>query len=261
MESGIVGGGYYFQQGKLGIRVGPVATVWDGEIAGLERGIKAAGNRDWDILLLTDSKAAIQATKNAGIRGKARTRALAALGNEINKRQALYGRGNVKIGWVKSHIGIAGNEEADAMAKMGAEKESGGEITEGGIRQRQKEIRKRTRESPEFLCIAKWDRKSATTYTHLRCNKGNLQSWRFKIGKAETDLCRWCAMEEETGEHVVFKCPHWKANRVKRQVADTYRTWETWEDRGLRKVWTDKGSEGEKDIDHVYEFFSKCDLT
>ena len=70
--------------------MGPVATVWDGEIAGLERGIKAAGNRDWDILLLTDSKAAIEATKNAGIRGKARTRALAALGNEINKRQACF---------------------------------------------------------------------------------------------------------------------------------------------------------------------------
>ena len=147
------------------------------------------------------------------------------------------------------------------MPKMGAETESGGEITEGGIRQRQKEIRKKMRESPKFICVVKWDRKSATTYTHITCNKGNLQSWRFKIGKAESALCRWCAMEEETGEHVVFKCPHWKANRVKRQVADTYRTWETWEDLSLRKVWIDKGGEGEKDIDHVYEFFSNCDLT
>ena len=137
LESGIVGGGYYFKQGKLGIRVGPRATVWDGEIAGLERGAKAAGNRDWDILLLTDSRAAIQATKNAGTCRKAGTRALVALGSEISNWQALYGYGNVKIGWVKSHIGIAGNEEADAMAKMGSEKESGGEIIEGGIRQRQ----------------------------------------------------------------------------------------------------------------------------
>ena len=77
---------------------------------------------------------------------------------------------------MKSYIGIAGNEEADAMPKMGAETESGGEIPEGGIRQRQKEIRKKMRESPEFICVVKWDRKSATTYTHLRCNKGNLQS-------------------------------------------------------------------------------------
>ena len=148
--------------------------VWDGEIAGLERGAKAAGNRYWDILLLKDSRAAIQATQNAGIRRKARTRALAALGSEISTRQALYGCGNVKLGWVISHIGIVGNEEADAMAKMGAEKESGGEITEGEIRQRQKEMRKKMRERQEFLCIIKWDRKSATTYTYLRCKKGNL---------------------------------------------------------------------------------------
>ena len=83
------------------------------------------------------------------------------------------------------------------MAMMGAEKESGGEIREGGIRQRQKEVRTIMRESPEFLCIVKWDRKSATTYMHLRCNKGNLRSWRFKIGKAESDLCRWCTMKEK----------------------------------------------------------------
>ena len=167
LDSGIVGGGYNFEQGKLGIRVGPMATVWDGEITGLERGTKAAGNTDWDILLLTDSRAAIQATKNPGTLRKARTRALAASGNQITTRQALYGSGNVKIGWVESHIAIAGNEEADAMVKMGAEKDSGEEITEGGIRQRQKEIRKKTRESPEFLYIVKWDRRSATTYTHL----------------------------------------------------------------------------------------------
>ena len=50
-----------------------MATVWNGEIVGLERGTKAAGNRDLDILLLTDSRAAIQGTKNAGTREKART--------------------------------------------------------------------------------------------------------------------------------------------------------------------------------------------
>ena len=56
-----------------------MATVWDGEIAGLERVTNGAGNRDWDILLLTDSRAAIQETKNVGTHGKARTRALAGL--------------------------------------------------------------------------------------------------------------------------------------------------------------------------------------
>ena len=100
----------------------------------------------------------------------------------------------MKIGWVETHIGIPGDEEADAIAKMGADKDAGREITKGGIRQKQKEIRKETKESPEFLCIVKWDRRSVTTYRYLRCNKGNLQSWRFKIGKAESGICRWFAI-------------------------------------------------------------------
>ena len=89
-----------------------MATGWDGEIAGLQqgikavtikkkkkkkKGIKAVRNREWDIILLTDSKVAIQATNNVGIRGKARIKALALLGTEINKRQARYSRENVKI--------------------------------------------------------------------------------------------------------------------------------------------------------------------
>ena len=179
-EQGIVGGGYWFSQGKLGIRVGDRATVWDGEIAGLERGIQAARNRDWKVLLLTDSKAAIQATQKAGRTGRARTRALAALGSEIYTRTQQYGTDNVRMAWVKAHIGIPGNEEADAMAKSGTEKDTGGEITEGGLKQRNREVRKGNRVQAGYRCVTEWDRRTATTYTHLRTNRGNLLSWRKK---------------------------------------------------------------------------------
>ena len=114
--------------------MGKVATVWDREVAGLERGIIAATNRDWKILLLSDSKEAIQAIRNAGVSGKARTRALARLGKEIKDREKLYGVDNTLIAWVKSHIAIKGNQETNEMAKFGSMKEKGGEITEGGIR-------------------------------------------------------------------------------------------------------------------------------
>ena len=141
-EDGTVGGGYYLSHGKLGVGVGKVATVWDGEIAGLEKGILAAANSDWKILLLSDSKAAIQAIKNAGVTGRARTQALARLGQEIKDRENSYGVDNTLIVWVKSHIGIKVNEEADEMAKFGSMKEKGGEITAGGIGQASKEKRK-----------------------------------------------------------------------------------------------------------------------
>ena len=55
-EDGKLEGGYYLSEGELGVSVGKVATVWDGKVAGLERGIQVVGNREWKIILLIDSK-------------------------------------------------------------------------------------------------------------------------------------------------------------------------------------------------------------
>ena len=85
-EGCVVGGGYYLQQGQLGARVGTMATVWDGEITGMKMGLRAAGNTKEKVIILSDSKAAIQAVINAGRRGKARTRDLAHLGQQIRHR-------------------------------------------------------------------------------------------------------------------------------------------------------------------------------
>ena len=74
-----------------------MATVWDREVVGLEKGILAATNRDWKILLLSNSKAAIQAIQNAGVSGRARTLALARLGEEINDREETFGVDNILI--------------------------------------------------------------------------------------------------------------------------------------------------------------------
>ena len=132
-EDGTVAGGYHLLQGTLGVTVGKVATAWDEEVAGLEKGILVAANMDWKILLLSDSKARIQAIQNEGVSAKARTRALARLGKEFRNRERTYGVENALIAWVKSYISIKGNEEANEMAKFGSMKEKGGEITEGGI--------------------------------------------------------------------------------------------------------------------------------
>ena len=93
------------------------------------------------------------------------------------------------------------------MAKCESVKEKGGEITEGGIRQVSKEKRKAKRIILGYLCVAGWDRKTATTYTQLRTNKGNLRCWTHLIGKSRTDACRKCGEEMETGDHVMFSCP------------------------------------------------------
>ena len=79
------------------------------------------------------------------------------MGSEIHTRTQQYGTDNVKIAWVKSHISIPGNEEADAMAKSGTEKDTGGEITEGGLKQRNREVRKGNRVKIGYKCITQWD--------------------------------------------------------------------------------------------------------
>ena len=70
-EQGVVGGGYYRQQGQLGVRVGTMATMWDGENTSMKMGRKAVGNKEDKVIILSDSKAAIQAVINVGRRGKA----------------------------------------------------------------------------------------------------------------------------------------------------------------------------------------------
>ena len=169
-----------------------MATVWDGEITGMKMGLKAAGNTEAKAIILSDSKATIQAVINAVPCGKARTRDLAHLGQQIRNRQDLYGQDNVAVGCVKAHVGIEGNERVDEMANIGVAKEGREHVPEGGLRQWEKAKRRENRVRVGHLDATKWDRHTASMYTQLRTNRGNLASWRKVLGKADRDVCRWC---------------------------------------------------------------------
>ena len=176
------------------------------------------------ILLLAGSKAAISAVKKAGRTGKARTRDLVKLMRTIVERESEAGKEAVALGWVKSHIGIHENEMTDGMAKEGAKKNAmmdgmvkeGAEknaealqVTEGGIRQKIKGWRREERQVPGFgkRKAVSWNRRQTTTYSQLRTNKGALQSWKHRIGKADDSGCRYCEEgKAETGDHIMFEC-------------------------------------------------------
>ena len=126
LEGGVVGGGaFVMRTGNQGItekeveyEIGDVATVWDGEVAGMAGGL-AEVKAERKILILVDSKAAIVAVRKAGRVGRAKSRHLQEVVNTI--AEVKEGGGEVELGWVKVHIGISGNEAADVAAKKTAE--------------------------------------------------------------------------------------------------------------------------------------------
>ena len=162
--------------------------------------------------------AAIQATRNAGKCGKARTKSLCQLSTTIFSWQTHYGSDNVAFRWVKSHIGIDENEKADKMAKMGSEKEGRERVTEGVLRQWEKDRRRQVRVRKGFIDITKWHKNAPSTYTQLRMNRRNLTSWLVLIRKAQGDQCRWCKIGLETQEYLVFDCLHWDFWRPLREI-------------------------------------------
>ena len=256
-EDRIVGGGWYVEGGKRlgGVILDKLATVWDGEVCGVRGALEDAPS-ETNILILSDSQAAIAAVKKACRTGKASTRDLKIVMEGIREKQFRLGHNTVSFGWVKAHNEIHGNEEADWLAKEATNLyPKDPQITEGGLKQAWKRMREEERrvKGAGMGRVVKWNRKARVAYVQCRTGKGNLQTCRHKIGKADNSECRKCGRYAETGKHVALVCTHGE---------DIGRRWSTWEDMDDRARWARKEKDGEGfyTVDLVETFFSKIDL-
>ena len=128
-ELGRVASGWCGPRGAEGcVLVGTVATVWDGEIAGMRLVLESLLVAP--VLLLSHSRAAIAAVCNAAACRWAGTTDLRAVLDTI-RDWADCGM-PLQLAWVKAHISILGNERADVMAKHGCRAGGDSQVTEGG---------------------------------------------------------------------------------------------------------------------------------
>ena len=251
-SDGRVGGGWHAPGNGAGsVAVGSIATVWDGEVAGIRQALRMAP--DVDVLVLSDSTSALRANKRAADKGRGRSRDLVEVVDEVGRRIT---KGlSTRFGWVKAHVGVDGNECADLMAKAGCRESLLPQVTEGGVRAYWNDVRSQGRAQQGLGSgrVVQWNRWAVLRYTHQRVGKGDVGEWRRVIGSEDT-VCRLCGVEEETGTHLVFGC------------GESYEIrpwdWTSWEELDDKRRWryTVEGEGGKVLVkDRVEDFFIALD--
>ena len=141
------------------------------------------------VLLLSDSQAALSAVCNAAACRWARTADLRAVvdavGDWANHSVPL------RLTWVKAHIGVSGNQIADAMAKDGSRAVGDPKEKEGGVRGLWKRFRAAQRRVVGFGAgrATRWGQPVLSRYVQARTGKGDLRGWQLRLGRGD-GLCR-----------------------------------------------------------------------
>ena len=136
-----------------------------------------------------------------------------------NALQNLMPQGvSVYLVWVRAHIGIEGNEEADKAANGDSWK---GDIlrlptlaTPNGMIRVSKQTRRQWRHEATFgSSHSNYGKQALTAYTWMRTNKGPQRDWLHRIGKAESPACQ-CGHHKQDGHHITFTCPRAERRRL-----------------------------------------------
>ena len=199
-----------------------------GEVCGV-RGVLEDELSKTNVLILSDSQAAIAAVEKAG------------------------------LGWVKAHNEVHGNEMADQLAKAATMEgyAEAPQITSGGLKQAWKRRREEERrvKGAGMGRVVKWNRKARVMYVPIsQLEKVNLQAWRQqKLDKQTTQNAGNVEDMRRQGKHV----SRWSV-RTEEQIG------RRWEDMDGRKRWArnEKDAEGFFfcTVDLVETFFSNIDL-
>ena len=163
-------------------------------------------------MLLSDSLSALQVAESGptDLPSRQLHQALSTLGTN----------NHVVLQWIPAHVGIAGNEVADKLAKEGARLPQPHTLTSYQevktlLKRKEKEKWKAKNNGYEPLQdqINMLDRKSQTTIFRLRTGHCRLRKHMKRLGLADNANCE-CGLDEQTPEHILQTCPHQEAARL-----------------------------------------------
>ncbi|KAF8426002.1 hypothetical protein EV426DRAFT_715912 [Tirmania nivea] len=219
-----------------------------------EKGFRGQRRNDW-IWVRRHVASGMGQSNSLNGRIPGRLNMLFKLKSKERKWSLAMGAEAVRIGWVKAHVGIPGNERADELAKAGAEKlyPSDLVITEGGLKQQWR----RWMEAERKVAgtgggrVVRRGRKARVNYVHCRTGKGNLQARRAKLDDTVDPTCQTCGRHVETSRHVALVCPRGE---------EIGQRWDNWEEMDERKEWIKKIKDGGEEYT-VDLFFPNLDLS
>ena len=260
-----VGAGYmaYYCATRLGShseRLRSGTTVFQAELLAITRAAEYVKSNwglysDKHVVIRSDSAAALQSIQSHKIHSKTVECAVEAL------KQAAGVAATITLSWVKAHVGYEGNEEADRLAKIGAESQN---LEETLLPTPLCHIKTKTAQSFETEWVNRW-----RNYKHARKTKlffdapaprktnalikltrgklsmmvtlltghNNLAYHTSLCDESLTDGCTYCNTSAETFHHLLTECPAFIHSR-----ADIFGAYEL--DRG-RMTWR---------VDQVVEF-------
>ena len=208
--------------------LGDNTSVFQAELKAIQKSAEMLHSKGWinkNITIFSDSQASLAALSKLTITSDTV--------NKCNKALNILGENNkVHLRWVKAHVGIPGNEVADALAKCGTALGEGpsNEILPSYTKQKQliydyfkDKWSKAWILYPEARQTKIWFPIPNAKKSHqlLQMNRVNLSKFvqfitghnklerhrNLQKGISDPESCRLCMEDEETSWHIIADCP------------------------------------------------------
>ena len=219
-EAGHAGAGVFLP--KIDRRIAiplPPTSIAHAELVAIGRAIEEAEHMDEErIVILTDSKSSLQLIQISDPASCTIELECIHKGLEVSRKRFAFQ-------WIPSHVNIEGNEVADSLAKMGSEmgpvnspfttlekilsqidknfSEEWMQDWSSSIKGRSYFQLHRTRTKMNYSDMT---RKDQVTISQLKSGHFPCGKYLQKVRKRDTASCLLCQEEDETIEHILFKC-------------------------------------------------------